>query len=615
MKQTKNKSILFAMLIAGAMVVQNVQAQTALSGTAAASNSCGTTAGTGGTDNTNVGCGAGDAIAAGGINNVAVGMDALGALTTGDYNTAIGWQAGLICTTGTYNAFITARAGEANITGSNNCFAGYEAGFNSTVSDNTFLGFQSGLVNSTGANNTCVGSGSAYHNNTGSNNAIVGYQAGYLSGSTSTAISNNCFFGYQAGLGVSGNSNSDNCFFGYQAGAGITTGVGNVLIGREAGSGLTNTGGVPGPVPNTIVGYRAGNGITTSPGNVIMGASSGQGVTTNSGGYNTIVGYNSGNIITTNGYNTCIGNGADIPSTYTNCTFLGNNGGTNWIAANNEMQLGNSNITAIHVAPAALTYHGSDRRIKNNIKENVPGLSFINLLKPVTYHYDIHKESSITGYPMKTVVDVEAVTVTDSSSGNVTTTPAQTHQEIDTAYWNGKYDAEKILLTGLIAQQVDSAAQQIGYDFDGIYKPKDANHIYGLSYTQFVIPLIKAVQELSKTVDSLKAAKSGQRLGDDGSGKNIQNIKLTLPNAATLGDAQPNPNSGSTQIPYYLPDNTNGAKIIFTDMLGKVMKEEVLKAGYGLLNIDTQDLPTGIYNYSLVVDGKVIDNKKMMRNK
>jgi len=83
----------------------------------------------------------------------------------------------------------------------------------------------------------------------------------------------------------------------------------------------------------------------------------------------------------------------------------------------------------------------------------------------------------------------------------------------------------------------------------------------------------------------------------------------------TLGDAQPNPNSGSTQISYFLPDNISNAKIIFTDMLGKVIEEQVLQSGYGLLNIDTQNLPSGIYSYTLIVDEKVIVTKKIMRNK
>ena len=62
-------------------------------------------------------------------------------------------------------------------------------------------------------------------------------------------------------------------------------------------------------------------------------------------------------------------------------------------------------------------------------------------------------------------------------------------------------------------------------------------------------------------------------------------------------------------------ENTAGEKIIFTDLLGRVMKEEILKASYGLLNIDTPDLTSGIYNYSLIVDDKLIDTKKMIRNK
>ncbi len=86
-------------------------------------------------------------------------------------------------------------------------------------------------------------------------------------------------------------------------------------------------------------------------------------------------------------------------------------------------------------------------------------------------------------------------------------------------------------------------------------------------------------------------------------------------NVPFLGDAQPNPNNGSTQIPYYLPDGTSNAKIIFTDMLGKIMKEEALKSGYGIINVNTQELPNGVYNYSLIIDGKVIDNKKMICNK
>ena len=145
--------------------------------------------------------------------------------------------------------------------------------------------------------------------------------------------------------------------------------------------------------------------------------------------------------------------------------------------------------------------------------------------------------------------------------------------------------------------------------------------MYGLRYGDFIVPLIKAVQELSKKVDSLEVTnvKGATRNLNNGSNndtiENKQNIILSLPDAPTLGEPQPNPNSGSTQIAYYLPQNTSDAKIIFTDMLGKVMDEKPLQAGYGLLNINTQNLPSGIYTYTLVIDGKVFDTKKMMRSK
>jgi len=50
---------------------------------------------------------------------------------------------------------------------------------------------------------------------------------------------------------------------------------------------------------------------------------------------------------------------------------------------------------------------------------------------------------------------------------------------------------------GFIAQEVEQAAHSIGYDFSGVDAPKNENDFYGLRYAEFVVPLVKAVQELS----------------------------------------------------------------------------------------------------------------------
>ena len=76
----------------------------------------------------------------------------------------------------------------------------------------------------------------------------------------------------------------------------------------------------------------------------------------------------------------------------------------------------------------------------------------------------------------------------------------------DTSDGQGKYDIEKIRFSGFIAQEVESAAQNIGYDFSGVDKSSVENGgLYSLRYSEFVVPLVKAVQELIKENEELKA--------------------------------------------------------------------------------------------------------------
>ena len=60
------------------------------------------------------------------------------------------------------------------------------------------------------------------------------------------------------------------------------------------------------------------------------------------------------------------------------------------------------------------------------------------------------------------------------------------------------------IFSGFIAQEVENAAKATGYDFSGIDKPKNENDIYGLRYAEFVVPLVKAVQEQQQMILELK---------------------------------------------------------------------------------------------------------------
>jgi len=81
-----------------------------------------------------------------------------------------------------------------------------------------------------------------------------------------------------------------------------------------------------------------------------------------------------------------------------------------------------------------------------------------------------------------------------------------------------------------------------------------------------------------------------------------------------LGQNIPNPFSESTIIRYYLPGGTTNAIIRVTSMGGSTVKDLQLGATRGANQVDfqTQGLAAGTFLYSLFVDGKFVDTKKMM---
>ena len=69
--------------------------------------------------------------------------------------------------------------------------------------------------------------------------------------------------------------------------------------------------------------------------------------------------------------------------------------------------------------------------------------------------------------------------------------------------WEGMYDIEKIRMTGFLAQDVEAAAKSIGYNFSGVDVPKNGG-LYSLKYSDFVMPMVKAIQEQQQQIEDLK---------------------------------------------------------------------------------------------------------------
>ncbi|HWY12307.1 MAG TPA: hypothetical protein VN026_13325, partial [Bacteroidia bacterium] len=96
---------------------------------------------------------------------------------------------------------------------------------------------------------------------------------------------------------------------------------------------------------------------------------------------------------------------------------------------------------------------------------------------------------------------------------------------------------------------------------------------------------------------------------------NQLDVNLSDKDIVVLNQNVPNPFAEQTTITYNVPDKYNFAQIIFSTVEGKIIKTvDITKKGKGQLNVFANDLGTGFYTYTLVVDGKTIDTKKMMKS-
>ena len=207
-------------------------------------------------------------------NTVAIGYQALTALTTGASNTALGYQAGLALTTG-----------------ANNTFVGYQAGVNGTFAygDQVLVGYRAG-AGYNGDDDRCVMVGSrAGEINMGAWGIGIGYEANYNTsgygiiglGYQAARVNSGAYsinIGYGAGIGASG----ENSIRIGKLSGNTSTGANTIAIGADSLKSSTAN--------NTIaIGFEALKVLSTGTGNVAIGYQALDEITT--GINNTAVGY------------------------------------------------------------------------------------------------------------------------------------------------------------------------------------------------------------------------------------------------------------------------------------------------------------------------------------
>jgi trimeric autotransporter adhesin len=57
---------------------------------------------------------------------------------------------------------------------------------------------------------------------------------------------------------------------------------------------------------------------------------------------------------------------------------------------------------------------------------------------------------------------------------------------------------------GFIAQEVEALVKKSGYQFDGVNAPQNSTDNYSIAYSQFVMPLVKGMQEQQQQIENLQ---------------------------------------------------------------------------------------------------------------
>lgn len=311
---------------------------------------------------------------------------------------------------------------------------------------------------------------------------------------------------------------------------------------------------------------------------------------TSSGNRNTGFGNRALTVNTSGNKNTGLGAESNVGSgNLTNAMALGFQAVVN---ASNKTRIGNAAMGNTESQTGVFTT--SDGRFKTNVSEaDVKGLAFINRLRPVVYNFDTRK---FTEFLTQDMPEKERITYLSNDFA-----PSTAMRQ-----------------TGFIAQEVEKAAQESGYNFSGVHKPETDKDNYSIAYDKLVVPLVKAVQELDQQKVALQQKvqmleKQVQELMNKSAG--ATGVPSTGPASDGFAMDQniPNPFSSETTISYNLPQQVGSAALLVYDLSGKqIASFPITEKGASSITLTSEKLAAGIYIYSIMADGRIMDSKRMV---
>lgn len=418
-------------------------------------------------------------------------------LVNGFGNTAVGYQAGYSATTSTNNVLMGYNAAGNLVGGGGNVILGYNAAsslYSVTCNGNVCVGLNSGLnVNNT-SYNTFIGTYAGKGKSTGaagSYNISIGYNSLYdfNDGDYNIGIGVNALYkanqgNYNIGIGINSLYNVDDGNYCIAIGSQALQNATYGLGSIAIGSDALGNESNVGTY-NVAIGYEAGKYISGNN-NIAIGPSAMLGSSTyTTGGNNICIGNSSGSNLTTGEYNVSIGHSAQCGTTVRECIAIGRE--ANASTTNGNIQLGTGDCISWY--PGYCTLHVG--------KGNNPAGWAGEYYKCFAWEWNSTSDERVK----------ENINTLTSKEG------LEFINNLNPVSYNMKYlgngDKEEFISKrkmqfGLIAQQVKSTIDQLNLPPNDIYSHDNDSDGWSLNYNAFIAPLIKSVQELSQKVNKLE---------------------------------------------------------------------------------------------------------------
>lgn len=160
---------------------------------------------------------------------------------------------------------------------------------------------------------------------------------------------------------------------------------------------------------------------------------------------------------------------------------------------------------------------------------------------------------------------------------------------------------------GLAADQLREIYPELVYE--------DAEGNLSINYIEMIPLLVESIKELTSKVVYLEKSAAGVNLAKSRDAvTGISDMSGT--DLLSLSQNRPNPFGDKTYISINVPNTVKAASLFVYDMNGKQIKQiSITDRGNVSVHITAEEFDSGMYLYSLIADGKIVDTKRMVITK